>query len=162
FTCDLTGTATPLASETNLPPVAVELHARGDTNFALIHSARISAPWLRAELSRDLRVNFRGKVLPEPAQLNIAADLTQQPWLATSGSLTGQAEFSPTEGKLPRINFQLAGTGISGWNLTTTNLLVRGILESPLLSLNEFRAHFADGSVITGAGNFDLPDKRIE
>ena len=102
----------PLAERTNLPPLRVNLHARGDTNSALIESASISAPWLQADLSRNLKIYFAGKLVREPAALNVTADLAQQPWVALQGILKGQAELAPTEGKFPSVRFQLAGSNV--------------------------------------------------
>jgi translocation and assembly module TamB len=156
FALDLTATARPLAAETSLPPLELALHARGDTNTATIQSASLSAPWFKAELSRDLQLYFTGSLLREPANLTLAADLARQPWFPLTGKLNGEAKFAPAGGKLPAVQFRLSGAELAIQSLKARALRLEGSFNWPQLGLSSSEVDFADDSLASITGTIDL------
>ena len=162
FDLDLSAGAEPLAAQTNLPPLTLKLHVHGNTNRTVIDQAVISSPWLRAVLSRELAVHFTGGLLRQPASLKLTADLTRQPWLPLSGTLNGEAQFSPSAGRLPTAQFQLAGNGVGTPQLKATSFSVEGGLDWPTLTIAKAKAIFEDGSTASLSGEVALEQKRVE
>ena len=156
FGLDLDAGARPLPGSTSLPPIKLALHAYGDTNSATVQTALLTSPWLRAELSQRLNVNFTGPILREPASFRLAVDLTQQPWFPLTGNLTGEADFSPSSGKFPLGRFELAGADIGNPELKAGTLSVKGSLNWPWLEVSEAAAAFDGGSAATLSAKLDL------
>lgn len=162
FTVDVRASARPLSTETNLPPLELTLRMGGDTNTAVIREARVSAPWIYAELSRELSVFFKGQLLREPAYLRISADLGGQPWVPLQGTLNGEAQFTPDVGKYPRVEFRAAGQNVGDARFQAAEVEATGSLEWPAVRLDSGRARFADGSDAEVKGYGNLLTRNIE
>ena len=162
FTVDIQASARPFSTETNLPPLELTLRMGGNTNTAVIREARVSAPWMYAELSRELSVFFKGQLLREPANLRISADLGGQPWVPLQGTLNGEAQFTPDVGKYPRVVFRATGQNVGDARLQAAEVEAIGSLEWPKVRLDSGRARFADGSDATAKGYGNLMTRNIE
>lgn len=162
FAVDLSAQAKPLSTETNLPPVALDLHGRGDTNEAVIASALISSPWLKAELSRELTLHFAGPLLREPASMKLAADLSKQPWARLEGRISGEADFQPGAGKFPDATITLNGNDIGGYRIQAKSLKAGGTFHWPWLEITNMNAVLDDGSAVTVSGKMDLEKNVVD
>ncbi len=161
FELDLQAQAQPLPVSTNFPPLHLTLHARGDTNSALIEKATLVSPWLTAQLSRGLEVHFTGKLLRERAFLDVVADLERQPWFPAKGRLTGEAQFSPSWGKLPEIDFRLSGSELGYRSVQTHSLALQGHLDWPQVWISDVQATLIDGSAVQASGTVDVDAKTL-
>jgi len=159
FTVDLTAKAFP--QTTNLPAIDVEVRASGDTNSARIDSAKISAPWLRAELPRQTEILFKPPFLRRPTALNVVADLSQQPWFRARGKLRGEAIFHPSTNTSPQFSFALSGTDVAVRNMMTKTIQLNGTFAWPQLELTQSKIEMGDGSDIDLIGKLDLDSKAI-
>jgi translocation and assembly module TamB len=162
FAVDLNVKAKPLAKETNMPPVTIDTHATGDTNAAVIESAVISSPWLRAELSKRLTLHFQGELLREPATMKLAADLSQQPWARLAGDINGEVQFTPNGAKFPNATFAFSASEVGGYRIQAKTLTVKGSFHWPLLDITNLNAVLDDGSTIKLAGKVDLENQVVE
>jgi translocation and assembly module TamB len=162
FALDVNAKAEPLKIETNLPPVSLDLHSRGDTNAAVITSAFVSSPWLKAELSKEVTLHFQGQLLQEPASVKIAADLSQQPWAKLDGKINGEAEFTPSGAKFPAAQFTISGADIRAYEIQTKTLAVKGGFDWPWVEIANANAVLNDGSAATVSGKMDLENKAVE
>ena len=162
FAVDINAQAAPLKAETNLPPVSVDLHGRGDTNAAVIASAIISSPWLKAELSKEVTLHFHGELLREPASMKLAADLSKQPWAKLEGNVGGEAEFSPNGAKWPTARFTISGSDIASYGIQTKSLAVTGGFSWPWLEITNANAMVDDRSAVAVAGKFDVENKILD
>ncbi len=162
FALDASAKATPLAGETNLPPINLDLHGRGDTNEAVIVSAVISSPWLKADLSKELTLHFEGPLLREPASLKLAVDLSRQPWAKLGGELVGEADFQPGAGKFPQGKFTIRGNDIGGYSVRAKSLTANGTFDWPWLGLTNVAAALDDGSAVSISGKLDLENQVLE
>ncbi|MCU1311481.1 MAG: hypothetical protein JWO20_2606 [Candidatus Angelobacter sp.] len=162
FVLDLDTRACPQAAQTNLPPVNLELHARGDTNSAVIETAALALPWLRAELSEELAIHFTGQLLREPVKLELAADLSRQPWFRLEGNLYGGTEFIPSGGRFPTARFHLSGLSIGTTKLKAKSAGIEGGLDWPWLQISEAHAVFEDGSTASVSANLEMQQQLVE
>ena len=162
FALNLDARARPLAAQTNLPPVNLELHARGDTNSAVIETAALALPWLRAELSKEFALHFTGQLLREPVRLDLAADLSRQPWFRLEGNLHGGTEFIPSGGRFPAAEFHLSGLSIGTPKLKAKFAGIEGRLDWPWLKISEARAIFEDGSTASVGANLEMKQQLVE
>jgi translocation and assembly module TamB len=161
FQLSLTAAARPLTSQTNVPPVQIEVRASGDTNLATIQVARITSPWLQAELSRDLLLHFSGQTLREPATLKITADLSRQTWFPLEGNVRGQAEVSPGAGKFPLVSFELTGVETGTAVLKARTALVQGSLSWPWLEIAKADLTFEEGGQAAVRGRLDITNRAL-
>jgi translocation and assembly module TamB len=161
FQLSLAAAARPLANQTNMPPLQIEVRASGDTNLATIQSAVITSPWLKAELSRDLSLHFSGQTLRQPATLKITADLARQTWFPLEGTARGEAELSPGAGKFPSARFELTGVETGTAALKARTALVRGNLNWPWLEIEKVDLTFDDGSQAAVRGRLDITNRAL-
>jgi translocation and assembly module TamB len=161
FAVDVNAQAQPLSGETNLPPVNLDLHGRGDTNEAVIASAVVSSPWLKAELSRELTLHFEGPLLREPASMKLAADLSKQPWVRLEGNVNGEASFRPGAGKFPDATFMVSGNDLGGYRIQARSLSAGGTFHWPWLEITNVNAVLDDGSAVAASGKMDLEKKAV-
>jgi translocation and assembly module TamB len=162
FALDVSAKATPSKLETNLPPVSIDVRSRGDTNAAVIASAVISSPWLRAELSKEVTLNFHGELLREPASMKIVADLSKLPWTKLEGNLSGEADFTPHGARLPTAQFTITGADVGGYRIQAKTLTVKGEFNWPSIDITNANAVLDDGSAVTISGKMDLQSQALE
>ena len=158
---DLNASALPALTETNLPPVKLDLHGAASTNSAVVHSADISVPWAQAKLARDLKLSFMSPFLQEPAAVTVHLDLAQQRWWKLQGLVDGEALLSPGEGKFPIARFRLSGSEVGDTHLKIASLKIEGNLTWPWLEVAQVAAAFDDGSTATVKGKVDLEKKEV-
>ncbi|MGN6642236.1 MAG: hypothetical protein ACTHKU_04475, partial [Verrucomicrobiota bacterium] len=159
FGIDLQAHASPPSSE--LPPLSLEARVSGDTNSALLEALSLSAPGLSANFSPGTRIQFQPPFLTQPAALTLAINLAQQPWLATTGTLRGNAILFPAHNEYPRITFQLTGNNVALSNLQTRTLELEGEFNWPRVTLASARVLAAENSSATLTGSFDLVKKTV-
>jgi translocation and assembly module TamB len=160
FHLEVNAASRPLANETNYPPVQVELQAQGDTNNISIGKAICSLPWLTARFSPAV-LHFSGRLLREPVGAEVEIDLSQQPWMEAHGFLKGKAELSPTTGRFPAADFQLAGADVGITNLSARAFSIAGRLDWPWFNDVSAQAGFEDGSEASVSGDINLKEKII-
>src|SRR5205814_1905704 len=83
------------SGETNWPVATLQVRAHGNTNAATIEQANVTSPALNFQLSEPLEISFSGPLLSKPARLNVAADLSRQPWFRAEGRIAGEAQLTP-------------------------------------------------------------------
>lgn len=161
FSLALHASAHPEVGRTHLPPLHLELKARGDTNVITFETATISSPWLSADLSRQVAVHLSGQMLRQPAALSVVADLSRQTFLPVTGQLRGEARLSPSGRRLPRVQFQLSGSDIGTPSLRARQVSVIGALNWPRLDIISAEGTFADESSATLSGVVDLDESSV-
>ncbi|MDB6123351.1 MAG: hypothetical protein JWQ71_2344 [Pedosphaera sp.] len=161
FSLDVDAHARP-APQTNAPPIDLLLHAKGDTGKATIETAKITAPWLTAELSGGVNVNFQGPFLTNKATLNILADLDRQHWIDLHGMAKGQVVFTPTSEKYPIAAFNLTSSNIEAQKIQTKSVSLSGELLWPVLQSIKLEAQLADGSLVSFTGGANLEKKTVQ
>src|SRR5262249_27455325 len=72
------------------------------------------------------------------------------------GTLRGEADFWPGEGKFPQARFAVTGTNVGNETLTAKALNLAGRFEWPHLILTNSSVELADGSVATISGGLDV------
>jgi translocation and assembly module TamB len=162
FALDVSAKAMPLSAETNLPPVNVNAHGRGNANAAVIELAVIASPWLNVELSKEVTLHFRGQLLQEQASMKVAADLSKFPWTKLDGKLNGEANFTPRGEKLPTAQFTIAGTNVGGYRLQSKALAVKGEFNWPSVEITNANAVLDDGSTVAISGKMNLQNQALE
>jgi translocation and assembly module TamB len=161
FVVDVHAEGQPQAVETNFPPATLQLRVHGNTNLASVESAKLSAPWLNAGLSRGLELHYTGQLLREPAAFKFDADLNKQPWVVLRGMLRGEADLTPGSGKIPNARFHVSGATIGNAELEARTFEANGNLQWPLLKISKAQADFDDGSTAMVSGDMDLARRVI-
>lgn len=160
FFLNLDARAAP-QDRSGVPPITLEAHASGNTQSVRVASARISAPWLQAELSHPTTLRFAPPFLEEPAELKVSADLSRQPWLVTTGRIDGTATVLPDSGRAPRVSFALTGSDLIVTNIHAQSLELQGSFAWPMVEIEQARIAFADGSLISATTALDVHERAL-
>ncbi len=155
--------ASALARESwRLPPVDIHVHAEGTTNSLYVSQAKVSTPWMHAELSEGTRLQLRRPYLTAPTALRLYLDLAQQPWLAgAKGKIEGQAVVYPGT-NFPASAFAVAGSGVQFSNVTARSVTASGTFRWPFLAVSNAVVTFADGSAARAHGRLELAKRTVE
>lgn len=161
FALDLRAHGTPTVTQTNLPAVALELHATGDTHSLSLDKLIVQAPFVQARLSNPAQFAFSAPYLEEPAHLAIAADLSRQHWLPVTGHLSGALDVTRGIQRLPTAELRVTGTNIGSDSLHASALDVLASFNWPHLELARADIRFDDGSHVSLTGAIDLENKSV-
>ncbi len=159
FALDLTAAGRPAPGQTNFPPVDLDLHAQGDTNSAAIQKLLIKAPFIEANLSNPVRLNFSPPYVDGAANLSLTADLSRQQWVPLTGKLSGVASLRPGKGDIPEGQLQIAGTDIGTDSIKASNFELSAHISWPVLEANSIKLALKDGSAATLSAKLDLAAK---
>ncbi len=146
---------------TNSSAIDVEIHSHGNTESAYVETARISCPWLTAELSPGTEIKFASPFLREEAVFKMTADLSQQPWFAAEGKLDGQVKVRPAQNKFPALSFAFSGMAISVSNLHTKTLVLNGEFGWPWLDITHLNLVFPNGSTASLNAELEVEKKIV-
>jgi len=171
FACNVAAAARPLGPS-NLPPIDVLVHTTGSTASAFIETAKISCPWLRAELSPGMEVKFTAPFFRQEAVFKLALDLSKQPWFAASGKLDGQVRLRPAQDKFPAADFVFSGSGIAVSNIfhemrnrqptiETKSVSLSGGFVWPWLDISRLAIDLTDGSTASLNGQFHVQQRIV-
>ncbi len=164
FDLEATGLAEPSGAPAldGWPAVSLALGASGDSSGLRIHTLRVQSPWLTADLTNTAGIRWTGDLLTEPAQLRIAVDLGKLPAPTLTGRVEGVVRIEPGSGRPPTAHFELSATQVGSDQWNVPEVILRGEFEAPTLRVHEFRADFADGSVLVAEGAWDGTSRRLE
>ncbi len=165
FTAELRANASP-SNGTKAPPFEIAAHATGDRQGIVLRTLQVRAPFATATLSAPLTFSFIGSSAANPAVLQIAADLSRQPWFDAAGQLTGEIRAVPRGGD-SRGEFSVALDAFRWGKLTAQTARVRGRWQAPRVQLDEAVVTLDPGSRIVARGTLDwaareLHDARLD
>ena len=160
YTLDLKAHAEPETSTANLPPADVDLSVRGDTNSVKVERAVSTVPGLQLTVSDPLELSYRGKLLSERSEIQIAADLEKIPKLKLKGRIEGKILLERGE-ELPTATFRAAGTNLSGSGIEAQSLELEGTMDWPLLRGLKANVRFDTNSTLTLGGSADFAAKSL-
>ena len=163
FDLQATGFAEPseVAARNGWPAVNVSLGADGDPSGVRLHTLNVQSPWLNAELTNAVGLTWTGELLAEPAQLRVAVDLDKLAGARLTGKAEGVVRVDPQSGRPPVAQFRFSAEQVQAGQLEAKAVQVRGEFAAHVLKLDEFRADFADGSVLIADGSYDGEARRI-
>lgn len=161
FGLDLESRLLPPPRQTNQRPFAVSLHLAGNTNALSIETARISAPWVSAELSQHVVVGLTGPLLRNPAVFRINADLNAQTMLPAQGILSGNIQLAPSGSKFPSGTFQFRGEDVGSGKLKTKVFTLSGTFTYPNFQIERAAVDFIDGTTASLQGAINAETKTI-
>jgi translocation and assembly module TamB len=163
FQLDLSANAQPeMATNKSTPPISVDFRASGNTHSFRVETAKISAPGIRAELSKPLEMTFGGRMLSDKARLQLFADVSRQPWLPLTGELDGEILLRREAFQIPDIFFNLSGNNLAGFGVAPAEVNFEGHLIWPSLKINLLNLQFTNTSVVDAKGEMDVQTRRIK
>jgi hypothetical protein len=161
FVVDLTAAAQASASQTNLPPIGINLHAYGDTNSATVDKLVINLPFAQATLSNTASLTFAAPFLRGPANLDLNANLARQQWIPLTGRIAGAVEIGPTTNALPEAKLLASATDVGNETLKASVVEVSAWFNWPWFEVTRADARFEDGSAAALRGKIDLDKKSV-
>lgn len=159
FSLDLSAQAKPQREK--WPALTAEIHASGTTNVARIEQFSLKAPWLTAELSKNIEVDFSGKLLSPEALLKVTADLSEQNYFKARGKFAGEARLRRSEKKFPQASFLLQATEFDGFDIHARQVSLAASFDWPLLEIQSVKANLAEGGMAQASGKVDFAQKQI-
>lgn len=160
FSVDLTANAASLMR--GFPPLHAVVQAHGDTNFVRLHKVSLSLPGATADLSRNVDVSFKGRLLSETAEFKVAADLSQQSFIAATGTVSGQIFLRRNETIYPDATFQIKGSDLVYSNYSSKAMIAEGSFAWPEVTLNNFSVDVSDSAHAMGKAVVDLQKRSVE
>ncbi len=139
----------------------VDLRVSGDTNSVRIEQARVTAPWLAVQVSNEVALSFSGQLLSTQAEVLVAADLSQQPWIALRGKLTGALLAQPGQQQYPDVRFQFEARDLEGLPIEIERAGMNGRLAWPLLDLNRAEVELPSGGRLVAEARADLLERTL-
>jgi translocation and assembly module TamB len=140
------------------PNLSGRIEARGDRQAITISSFQIDAPFAKARLSAPVVIGFDGTPRGNPATLSLDADLSQQPWLASRGSVKGNLSVRSIDAP---IVFQLQLEQISIGDFKLARATTRGEWQWPRLTLETFEAQLDATSTLSARGSIDWEARTV-
>ena len=161
FLFEVAGSAQPQASATHLPPLTIDLRARGTTESVTVERLRIAAPWLQTDLSAPVTIDREGRLLGAPASLSLTADLAHIPWLKLAGKVQGTVRIDQTAKEYPKAAFDITGEELTAHGLNIRTARLTGEFFWPTVMVSEARITLADRSALSAEGQFDVERRHI-
>lgn len=159
FTADLRAHASPAAGK-KAPPFELAAQATGDRREIVLRTFQMRAPFATATLSAPLTFSIAGRSAAQPAVLQIAADLRQQPWFDAAGKLTGEIRAVPRGGD-SRGEFSATVEAFRWGKLSAQSGRIRGRWQSPRVQLDEAVVTLDAGSRIVARGSVDWTAREL-
>lgn len=145
FTVDVSFEGTPLVDRAQVPPLSVRLMGRGDLQSATVETLDLRLPGVTAALSDPVTIMRDGTFRESAARFNVAANLSEQPWLSATGTVRGEARLvSPGTGN-PIVEFQWDARDVVSQGVTLAAATARGRFEWPRITV--------DAGTLTGGEN---------
>ncbi len=111
--------------------VEADIRAEGDLDSVRLESFSLHTPFLRAELSEPLEVDYRGRLLGEGSVFQVEGDLAEQGFFEASGTLAAQLTVAPGAADWPDVDFVLNAEALSAFAVSGESLSVEGRLFWP-------------------------------
>lgn len=163
FTAEVDGRAEPVEGhEMHLPPLNVDASARGDLESFVVETLEIQTPWLVATLSDPVAMNYGGELLTETSVFQLAADLTEQPFVDLRGRVRGDVEISPGAERFPRVEFALTAEQLAGYDVELERVQLDGNLRWPELAVTDLILSGAGESQLAVSANMNLDTLEID
>ncbi|MDB6027976.1 MAG: hypothetical protein JWM68_4199 [Verrucomicrobiales bacterium] len=159
FSIDLSATADGQTNSS--PPIHALVHARGNTNAIRFKTLSVALPWARAELSKNVEVSWRGKLLSDTADFTISAELSNQPFFPGTGVVSGEFFLRRSDKQFPDGTFKISARDLTAYTLKLLDTKADGVFSWPDLAINHLGFQFAEGGVVKGNGTLDLEKKSI-
>ncbi len=160
FLVDLHATAQPKKS--NLSPMEATIRATGNTNAVRFETFSVTLPWAKADLSRNVEVSFKGRLLSETAEFNINIDLSKQEFVPSKGTVTGNLFLKRNETIYPDATFKVSVDEFAFKKYKADHVETDGAFEWPQLRINHFFISAEPDTVLKGELLFDLQNREIK
>ncbi len=126
YRIDARAAAEPVSADSPYDPVDVVLRIDGDLESARVASASLRTPWVHADLSEPLSLDYRGRVFGEPSALLAAVDLSEQKFFQASGILEARIGIAPGPRDMPEFVFNVEGREFDAFEVTGESLGANG------------------------------------
>ncbi len=142
--------------------LSAELKATGDTNSVRLERFSFAAPWATADLSKNIELSFKGRLLSERAEFNLTADLSRQDFFAATGLVSGHVFLTRTTNRYPDAAFKVSAKELKVRQFTVKNTEAAGAFKWPVIKLDRFLINLPEGGTATAHGLVDLEKKLVE
>ncbi len=164
YQLNLDGSADPVEGEERLPPVSVRVAVGGDLESATVETLTVTSPWLTAQLSDPVQMDYEGNLLSGESVFTIEADLGAQPFVEAEGRLSGRGDVWREGEELtwPLVRFALDARDVASHGVEVDRWTVRGALEWPLLRLEQTVLEGGEGTRVAGAGGWNFENNILQ
>lgn len=131
--------AAPEIKDAGAYPLTAEVWFSGDLQKMQLARARVESDWLKFKLSNPVELRFAEKMIDQPVELSLAANLDAQSWFDAVGQISGLVRLTPEEEGLPRAEFELRGKALRYEFYKIGQASASGSFESDVLTFDSMR-----------------------
>jgi translocation and assembly module TamB len=160
FTTDVMVSAIP-ATGKSAPPLEAALRAHGDAETITVDAMYATLPGITAKLSEPVTVDRQGNFRQSAARFTLQMDLAKQPWIAASGTVSGEARLVANVSRPPVIGFDLEVRNGELLEVPLGAATVKGRYEWPRVEITAGTVAMAGDETITFRGGWDFRTKEV-
>lgn len=153
------GRALPQAGA-QAPPLHARLAAHGDRSAITVTAVDVEAPFASAKLNAPLTISFAAPHHAPPAQLQVQADLSRQPWFEGGGRVEGLLAVHPTMAGAT-ADFRFACADLRLAEVAVQRAIVEGELAWPELTLRRAEIALDAQSRLTAQGVINIATRGL-
>jgi translocation and assembly module TamB len=159
FDLALNAKAEPAAGA-KAPAFEAQAEARGNMHELMLTALHIDAPFATASLSAPVTFSVSHPLSASAAQLSIKADLSKMPWIDGKGLAQGSVTVTGDAAN-SRQTFQLEFDEVVLKDYALQKARLRGVLEWPRLTLEEFEAQLDKNGSVTAHGSINWETREL-
>lgn len=160
FLADVALKGEPLASK-SAPPLEAVVRGNGDGRTFTVQAINLIMPGVVANLSEPVTVDRSGQIAGGAARFWIRADLTQQPWVKASGTVTGEARVVSRGAAPPNVDFQCTVGNLAVGALQLESAEAAGQLEWPRLQVSRVQVTMSADEHVEASGGWNFQTKSL-
>lgn len=160
YTLELKAHVEPLASSEDLAPADMDLAMLGDTHRVRVERAVSTIPGLQLTISDPLELSYRGEMLSERSEIQIAAELEKIPKLKLNGRVEGKILLEKG-GRLPTATLRASGTNLSGLGVRAEFFMAEGRLAWPRLESFAADVRLSSNTKVAIQGSANLQTRTL-
>jgi translocation and assembly module TamB len=149
------------AADAKAPAFEARAEARGNVHELTLMALHVDAPFATASLSAPVTFSVSHPLSASAAQLLIKADLSKMPWIEAKGLAQGSVTVTGDAANA-RQTFQLEFDEVVLKDYTLQKARVRGVLEWPRLTLEEFDAQLDKSGSFTAHGSINWQTRELD
>ena len=157
---DLAAKGEPVAGKP-VPPLEATVRGHGNAQAFTVDVVRATLPGITAQLSEPVTVDRQGALRPAAARFTVQVELAKQPWLAATGTVTGEAVLATEGRRTPVVDFDFEARGLSVGEVAMSAASAKGRLDWPRAEITAGTITPAEGGTIEWRGGWDFRAQEI-
>ena len=154
---DVGAIAEPLSKYADrLPAVSAQIKGEADFEEIRFRNLDVESPALTLELSRPISLGWKTYGVSGSAELAVQVDLKRLPIVEMEGVFSGNLLISPGKERLPNVDFELVGAGLSGYGMDFQSMTLDGRLRDGKVGFDNITLNSGEEFSLAGEGRLNV------